>query len=96
MKAKALPFIAFEHKRLVSASLAHQSPAARISETCWLVYAVSRGFFFVCLFRGVPPARDFRSCVSEIFWDFTGISIRGEKSGAEFGQCRAWISAFLM
>lgn len=80
MKAKALPFIAFEHKRLVSAS----TPAARISETCWLVYAVSGEFFF----RGVP-ARDFRSCVSEIFWDFAGISIRGEKLGAEFGQCSA-------
>jgi len=38
------------------------------------------GGFFFFFSRGVP-ARDLRSCVSEIFWDFAGISIRGEILG---------------
>jgi hypothetical protein len=74
MKAKALPFIAFEHKRFVPDS--PSPPAARISATRWLVYAASGFIFFsrsscsrlplVCFgdifgFRGdLDPGRDIR------------------------------------
>ena len=73
MKARALPFITFEHKRFVPASpsRAHLGDAL-VGLRCF------GGFFFFS--RGVP-ARDLRSCVSEIFWDFAGISIRGEILG---------------
>lgn len=43
MKAKALPFIAFEHKRFVPAPPRLASTRARISASCWLLYAVFGG-----------------------------------------------------
>ena len=64
-------------------------PAARISVTRWLVYAVSGDFLFLAEFLLETSARVFGDILG-----FRGDLDRG-RDIAEFGQCSAEISAFL-